>query len=160
MRRDNEHETMVKGNNDGRWRSDGVMLWLGRRQNRDVVEWWGEWVILRWPFYRSGERELGGSRRMAGGGADSMLRFRLERVDDMTKHWRKMKWRQRAHLGSMRMKCDMTQQCGDVGQRIGGTGEGKERRRYQLGWRESLLGRKIKKIHVVDLAATKWMIKI
>jgi hypothetical protein len=32
-------ETMVKQNDGGRWSSDGVVLWLGMRQNRDVVEW-------------------------------------------------------------------------------------------------------------------------
>jgi hypothetical protein len=39
--------TTIKENNGGGWNSDGVVLWLGRRQNRDVVEWWGEWQRLR-----------------------------------------------------------------------------------------------------------------
>jgi hypothetical protein len=39
--------TTIKGNNGDGWNSDGVVLWLGRRQNRDVVEWWGEWQRLR-----------------------------------------------------------------------------------------------------------------
>jgi hypothetical protein len=30
----------VKGNDNDRWSSDGVVLWLGRRQNGDAVEWW------------------------------------------------------------------------------------------------------------------------
>jgi hypothetical protein len=30
--------TTVKGNDDGGWSSDGVVLWLGRRQNKDAVE--------------------------------------------------------------------------------------------------------------------------
>jgi hypothetical protein len=30
----------VKGNDNGRWSSDDVVLWLGRRQNGDAVEWW------------------------------------------------------------------------------------------------------------------------
>jgi hypothetical protein len=30
MRRDDVRETVVKGNNDGKWSSDGMMLWLGR----------------------------------------------------------------------------------------------------------------------------------
>jgi hypothetical protein len=38
VRRDNEHETMVKGNDDGGWSSNGVVLWIGRRQNGDAVE--------------------------------------------------------------------------------------------------------------------------
>jgi hypothetical protein len=40
------------------------------------------------------------------GGADLMLRFRLEMEDDGTKHCWKMKQRQRAHLGSIERKCD------------------------------------------------------
>jgi hypothetical protein len=34
--------TTVEENDGGGWSFDGVVLWLGRRQNRDVVEWWGE----------------------------------------------------------------------------------------------------------------------
>jgi hypothetical protein len=37
----------MKGNDDDGWNSDGVMLWLRRRQNGDVVEWWGECPWLR-----------------------------------------------------------------------------------------------------------------
>jgi hypothetical protein len=40
--RDNERETTVKENDDSRWSSNGVVLWLGRRQNGDIVEWWRE----------------------------------------------------------------------------------------------------------------------
>jgi hypothetical protein len=40
--RDDEHGTAVKGNNVGGWSSDGVVLWLGRRQNEDVIESWKE----------------------------------------------------------------------------------------------------------------------
>jgi hypothetical protein len=40
VQRDDEHETVVKGDNNNGWSSDGVVLWLGRRQNGDVVEWW------------------------------------------------------------------------------------------------------------------------
>jgi hypothetical protein len=36
--REDERETTVKGNNDDRWSSDGMVLWLVRRQNEDVVE--------------------------------------------------------------------------------------------------------------------------
>jgi hypothetical protein len=39
MWRDDEHKTMVKGNDGG---SDDVVLWLGRRQNKDAIEWWRE----------------------------------------------------------------------------------------------------------------------
>jgi hypothetical protein len=44
---DDGHETAVKGNDGGRWSSDGVVLWLARRQNGDNVEWLGEWPRLR-----------------------------------------------------------------------------------------------------------------
>jgi hypothetical protein len=35
-------EIAVKGNDSDRWSSNGVVLWLGRRQNGDVIGWWGE----------------------------------------------------------------------------------------------------------------------
>jgi hypothetical protein len=38
--RDDEYETAVKENDDGGWSFDGVVLWLGRRQNEDIIEWW------------------------------------------------------------------------------------------------------------------------
>jgi hypothetical protein len=47
VRMDNRHEVMVKENYNGGWSSDDMVLWLWRRQNRDVVEWWGEWSMLR-----------------------------------------------------------------------------------------------------------------
>jgi hypothetical protein len=47
-------ETSVEGNNGGGWSSDGMVLWLRRRQNGDTVEWCGEWPWLRWCFYNSG----------------------------------------------------------------------------------------------------------
>jgi hypothetical protein len=37
--RDDGRGTAVKGNGGGGWSSNDVMLWLERRQNRDVVEW-------------------------------------------------------------------------------------------------------------------------
>jgi hypothetical protein len=58
-----------------------------------------------------------------------MLRFRLERGGDEMKRCQKMKRSQRARLGSMGRKCDTVRRRGDVGQRIGGTEEGKGRRR-------------------------------
>jgi hypothetical protein len=45
--RDDERGTAVKGNDGSGWSSDGVMLWLERRQNKDAVEWWEEWLRLR-----------------------------------------------------------------------------------------------------------------
>jgi hypothetical protein len=38
VRRDGGCETAVKGNNVSEWSSDGVELWLVRRQNGDAVE--------------------------------------------------------------------------------------------------------------------------
>jgi hypothetical protein len=45
--RDDGRGTTVKGNDDSRWSSDGMVFWLGRRQNGGVIEWWGEWPQLR-----------------------------------------------------------------------------------------------------------------
>jgi hypothetical protein len=67
-----------------------------------------------------------------GGGVDSMHRFRLERGDDVIKHYRKMKWMQRARLRSMERKCDTAQQHGDIGRRRGGIGRGKGG--YDVSW--------------------------
>jgi hypothetical protein len=84
----------------------------------------------------------GGSRppkwAAGDGGVDSMLQFWLERGDNGMKHCRKMKrWqrarlgpmgrkrRQRARLGSMERKRNMAQRRGKIGQRRGGTEEGK-----------------------------------
>jgi hypothetical protein len=60
--RDNVCETVIKMNDDDEWSSDWVILWLERRQNRDVFEWWGEWPKLIWHFYSSG----GWSRAVRG----------------------------------------------------------------------------------------------
>jgi hypothetical protein len=68
-----------------------------------------------------------------GGGADSMLQFQLERGGDGMKHCRKMKWRQQACLGSMERKHDTVRWRGEFGRRRCGIGEGKGRRRRQLG---------------------------
>jgi hypothetical protein len=55
----------------------------------------------------------------------------------------------------------MVRRRGDVGQRRGGTGEGKERRQ-PIGLTRILLSQKIKKIHAIDSAATngRWRFKI
>jgi hypothetical protein len=45
--RDDGCETAVKENDDGGWSSDGMVFWLGRRQNGDAIERWGEWPKLR-----------------------------------------------------------------------------------------------------------------
>jgi hypothetical protein len=38
--RNDGRETEVKGNDDDWWSFDGVVLWLGCRQNGDAVEQW------------------------------------------------------------------------------------------------------------------------
>jgi hypothetical protein len=38
-RRGDGRGTVVKSNDGGGWSSDGVMLWLGKRQNRYVIEY-------------------------------------------------------------------------------------------------------------------------
>jgi hypothetical protein len=45
--RDDGRGMAVKGNDGNGWSSNGVPLWLGKRQNGDAVEWWGEWPRLR-----------------------------------------------------------------------------------------------------------------
>jgi hypothetical protein len=47
VQRDDRRETVIKGNDGDRWNSDGVVLCLARRQNEDMIEWLGEWSILR-----------------------------------------------------------------------------------------------------------------
>jgi hypothetical protein len=42
VRRDDGRKTTVKGNDGGEWSSNGVVLSLGRMQNRDAVKCWGE----------------------------------------------------------------------------------------------------------------------
>jgi hypothetical protein len=45
--RDDECGTVVKENNSDRWSFDDMVHWLGTRQNRDTIEWWGESSRLR-----------------------------------------------------------------------------------------------------------------
>jgi hypothetical protein len=60
-----------------------------------------------------------------GGGVNLIIQFWLERRDDVPKHFRKMKRRQRTHLDSLGRKRDTTRRSDDVGRRRGDTGEGK-----------------------------------
>jgi hypothetical protein len=39
MQRDDGCGMTVKANDNDGWSSDGVVLWLDMRQNRDTVEW-------------------------------------------------------------------------------------------------------------------------
>jgi hypothetical protein len=66
-------------------------------------------------------------RVTCGDGADLMLQFWLKIGGGGTKHCRKMKRRQRAHLDSMGRKRDTARRCDDVSRRRGGTREGKGR---------------------------------
>jgi hypothetical protein len=45
--RDAGRGTVVKENNDDGWSSDGVVLWLGRRQNGDEIKWRRKWPRFR-----------------------------------------------------------------------------------------------------------------
>jgi hypothetical protein len=56
---------------------------------------------------------------------NSMLCFQLKSGGNGMKHYRKMKRRQRAHLGSMGRKRDTAHWSDDVGWRRGSTGERK-----------------------------------
>jgi hypothetical protein len=42
VRRDDGCGMVMKGNDDGGWSSNGMVLWLQRKQNGDTVEWWRE----------------------------------------------------------------------------------------------------------------------
>jgi hypothetical protein len=89
----------------------------------------GRVIKIEMIFYSIGGWESGGTVRVAcDGGADSMLQFWLKRGGDGTKHCRKMKRRQRAHLGSMGRKRDTVRWHDNIGRRRGGIGEGKGRR--------------------------------
>jgi hypothetical protein len=46
-RKDDGRGTAMKENDNDGWSSDCVVLWLGKRQNGDIVERWGEWAMLK-----------------------------------------------------------------------------------------------------------------
>jgi hypothetical protein len=90
---------------------------VGRVANVDII------------FYSSAEWESSGPERVTCyGGADSMLRFLFKREGDGMKHYRNMKRRHRARLGSMGRKSNMVRWRDDAGQWRGGTREEKGRR--------------------------------
>jgi hypothetical protein len=160
---DDGRGTTVKRNDDSGWSSDGVVLCLGRRQNKDVIEWWGEWLRLRWSFYSNEGCEPGGPWRVACcDGVDSMLGFQLERGDDRMKHCRKMKGSEtmssswfngkeawHSAVAWQRRSEEMRDQRGKI----------EETTPVGLTW--ILLSKKIKKIHHVDSAASNgwWRFK-
>jgi hypothetical protein len=88
-----------------------------------------------------------------------MLQFQFERGGDGTKRYWKMKWRQRAHLGSMGRKCDTVRWHDDVGRRRGGTEEEKGRRRCQLDKHESYWAENEENLYI-RFSWYKWMVKI
>jgi hypothetical protein len=169
MRRDNRCRTTVKENNGGGWTSDGVFLWLGRRQNENVVEWWREWPIFRWFFYSSGGWELDSLRRVAGDGMQIQCFNFGSRRETTGKHCWKMKQRQQAHHGSMYIFSfclspraalsplhvkeawhDAASWWRQSEERRHRKGEREEMTSVELTW--ILLDQKIKKIHVIDSA--------
>jgi hypothetical protein len=105
-----------------------------------LLQWSVEVERSRWVVY--------------GSDTDSMLQFQLEMGGDGTKRCWMMKQRQRARLGSMGRKCDMTRWYDDVGQRRCSIGEGEREEMTLIGLTQILLGQKIKKIHVVNSAST------
>jgi hypothetical protein len=135
VRRNDRYETTVKGNDNGGWTSDGVILWLERRQNGDAGGWWGrvaniEMIFLYQWRVRVGQSGEGSLRWCCGFNASASIRGEATGQSVA----RKMNRRQRAHLGSMGRKRDMMRQCDDVGRRRGRSEEGKGRRRRHLGW--------------------------
>jgi hypothetical protein len=42
VRRDDRYETTMKENNVDEWSNDDIVLWLGRRKNKDAIGWWRE----------------------------------------------------------------------------------------------------------------------
>jgi hypothetical protein len=70
---------------------------------------------------------------VSGGGADSKLQFQLKRGGDRTKRCQKIKRSIELVLASWEESVTRRNGIGDVGRRRGGTEEGKERRRCQLG---------------------------
>jgi hypothetical protein len=148
----------VKENDGDGWSSDNMVLWVGKRQNRDAAEWWGEWINLRWSFYSNWGWESGGPQRMdCGGGADSILQFWLERRGDQMKRCHKIKWRQWARLSLMRRKRDTAWWRWPEEMRH----RGGERVDTTPVWlTRILLGHKIKRINMVDSTVTnRWRFK-
>jgi hypothetical protein len=158
MRRDDRHKTTVKGNDGDGWSSDDVMLWLGRRQNRNVVEWWREWPMLRWSFYSSGRWESSSSRMVARGFNASVLTWEIRRWDKAlpkdeaktaSSSWLNGKelWHE---VVAWRRRSDERRHRG-----------GERDETTSVGLTRFLLGQKIKKIHAIDLASTnrRWRFK-
>jgi hypothetical protein len=150
--------TMVKGNDDDEWSSNGAVLWLERRQNGDAIERWGELPRLRWPFYISAGWEFreGGRRRWCwlnasvltweGRRYESLLKDEAEATSSSWLH-RKESWHgtvawwhrpeERRHRGREREETT------------------------PVGLTRILLGKKIRKIYAVDSVATngQWKFK-
>jgi hypothetical protein len=148
VRRDNEHRIAVKENNGGGWSSNGVVVWLGRRQNEDVIEWWREW--LGWDdIFISVE---GGSRAVRGVWSATVVRGEALPEDEAkaaNSSWLHGKeawhgasaWRRRPEVRRHR------------------GGERKETTSIGLMW--ILMDQKIKKIHTVNSTDTngRWRFK-
>jgi hypothetical protein len=70
--RDDGCETAVKGNDGSGWSSDGIVLWLARRQNGDTIECWGRVDKVKMIFFITVE---GVSRAVQGGWAAVVVRI-------------------------------------------------------------------------------------
>jgi hypothetical protein len=93
----------------------------------------GRVAEIRVPFLQQQGAKAGGPIRVADDSdADSILRFWLERGGDGTKHYKNMKRRRRARLGSMGRQRVMVRWRGDIDRRRESIQRGKERRRLQL----------------------------
>jgi hypothetical protein len=150
VRRDNWCETTVKGNDDVKWSSDGVVIWLRRRQNWDATEWWEECPRLRDDLSITLEGE---SRAVRADSLRGWYEFNAsvlaweerQRGEELLKD-------ETDAVGSSWLngkKVCTVRQCDDVDQRRGSIKEKRdEMTLVRLTW--ILLYRKMKKIHAVD----------
>jgi hypothetical protein len=141
---------------DSGWSSDGVALWLGRRQNGDVVESWGEWPKLRWPFIAV----EGESRAIWGGWAAVVVQIQCSSFGsrgEATGWSITGRWSGGNELilapyeGSVTRRDGVTTSAS--GEAVPGRGKGVD----NTYWTDmNLTGQKMKKIHAVDSISTNW----
>jgi hypothetical protein len=114
--------------------SNGVALWLERRQNGDAVEWWGEWV--GWRFYSSRWWKLGDPERVADdGGANSIFWFFRGEATGWSVAER---WSGGSELVSAPWEISMTWHDGVAMSNAGDAAPGRKWMRWcQLGWHKS-----------------------
>jgi hypothetical protein len=154
VQRDNVCEIVVKRNNGGWWSFDSVVLWPRRRQDRDAVKCWGEWLRLRWSFYSSGGCESGRSRRVACAVVRIQC-FSFSLIGKAT-GWRVAgRWSGGSELSLAQWKGSVIQR-GNVTTSAGGeVAPGRGKRGNDASWADSnLISWKINKIYMVDSAGT------